>query len=84
VDYGRRISSRNTFFLKRVLPTLMFGVLALGIAALLLLSRGRAAALPWPALIAPLAMAVICYLLGRGAAPLNTSAPNTRGPLAAA
>jgi len=25
--YGKRISSRNTFFLKRVLPVLMFGLL---------------------------------------------------------
>jgi hypothetical protein len=63
VDYGRRISSRNTFFLKRVLPALVFGVLALGIAAPLLLTRGHPGALPWPALIAPLAMAVIFYLL---------------------
>jgi hypothetical protein len=63
VDHGRRISSRNTFFLKRVLPTLVFGVLALGIAAPLLLIRGGLAALPWPAFIAPLAMGVIFYLL---------------------
>jgi hypothetical protein len=63
VDQGRRISSRNTFFLKRVLPTLVFAVLALGIAAPLLLTHGHAAALPWPALAAPLAMAIIFYLL---------------------
>jgi len=60
---GKRISSRNTFFLKRVLPALVFGVLALGVAAPLLLTRGNAWALPWPALIAPLVLAVIFYLL---------------------
>jgi hypothetical protein len=63
VDQGRRISSRNTFFLKRVLPVLMFAVLAAGVAAPLLLSGGHAGALPWPALIAPLVLAVIFYLL---------------------
>jgi len=62
---GRRISSRNTFFLKRVLPALMFGVLAFAVAAPLLLTRGRAGGVPWPALIAPLAMAVIFYLVFR-------------------
>ena len=63
MNSGRRISSRNTFFLKRVLPALVFGVLALGIAAPLLLTRGHGGALPWPALVAPLALAVIFYLL---------------------
>jgi len=63
VDHGRRISSRNTFFLKRVLPALVFGVLALGVAAPLLLTRGNAGALPWPALIAPLVLGVVFYLL---------------------
>ena len=62
---GRRISSRNTFFLKRVLPALMFGVLAFAVAAPLLLTRGRAGGVPWPALIAPLAMGVIFYLVFR-------------------
>ncbi|MDE2136026.1 MAG: hypothetical protein KGJ68_01205 [Gammaproteobacteria bacterium] len=60
---GRRISSRNTFFLKRVLPVLMFGVLAFAVAAPLLLTRGRPGTVPWPALAAPLAMGVIFFLL---------------------
>jgi len=41
----------------------MVGVLAFAVAAPLLLTRGRAGGLPWPALIAPLAMAVIFYLV---------------------
>jgi len=44
---------------------LMFGVLAFAVAAPLLLTRGHAGGLPWPALIAPLAMGVIFYLVFR-------------------
>lgn len=41
----------------------MLGVLAFAVGAPLLLARGRAGGLPWPALIAPLAMAAIFYLV---------------------
>jgi len=61
---GKRISSRNTFFLKKVLPAFVFGVLALGVALPLLLTRGRVGAV-WPVLAAPLALSVIFYLLLR-------------------
>jgi hypothetical protein len=62
---GKRISSRNTFFQKKVLPVLLFGVLAVAVAAPLLLTRGGAHAPPWPALVMPLAMGVIFYVVLR-------------------
>ena len=62
--YGKRISSRNTFFLKRVLPVLMFGLLALAVAAPLLLAT-RSPSFPYPVLVAPLVLAVIFYALLR-------------------
>jgi hypothetical protein len=62
---GKRISSRNTFFLKRVLPVLLFGVLALAVAAPLTLTRNSPTAPPWPVLLMPLAMGVIFYVLLR-------------------
>jgi len=58
---GKRISSRNTFFQKRVLPYLLFGLIALGVAAPLLLTRGNPNAPPWPVFAAPLAVAIIIY-----------------------
>ncbi len=60
---GKRISSRNTFFQKRVLPYLLFGVIALGVAAPLLLTRGSPNAPPWPVFAAPLAVAIIIYVV---------------------
>ncbi|HXY95845.1 MAG TPA: hypothetical protein VEH00_02645 [Steroidobacteraceae bacterium] len=60
---GKRISSRNTFFQKRVLPYLLFGVIALGVALPLLLTRGNANAPPWPVFAAPLAVAIIIYVV---------------------
>ncbi|HVP32559.1 MAG TPA: hypothetical protein VMT09_02830 [Steroidobacteraceae bacterium] len=62
---GKRISSRNTFFQKKVLPVLLFGVLALAVAAPIMLTRGRPNAPPWPIFTAPLAVAVIFYVLLR-------------------
>jgi hypothetical protein len=57
VIQGKCISSGNTFFLKRVLPFLLYGVLALVVAtALWAPRRGE---FPWPALIGPVVMAVI-------------------------
>ena len=62
---GKRISSRNTFFRKRVLPYLLFGVIALGVVLPLLLTRGKPNAPPWPLLAAPLAVALIVYVVLR-------------------
>ena len=62
---GKRIPSRNTFFLKRVLPALLFGVLAFGMAAPLVLMRGSRAAPPWPVLVMPVLMGVIFYVVLR-------------------
>lgn len=58
---GRRISSRNTFFVKRVLPPLLFGVLALGVVLPFALTRGGPDAPPWPVFVAPAAVMVIIY-----------------------
>lgn len=58
---GRRISSRNTFFVKRVLPPLLFGVLALGVALPFALTRGDPHAPPWPVFVVPTAVMVIVY-----------------------
>jgi hypothetical protein len=62
---GKRISSRNTFFQKRVLPYLLFGVIAVGVAAPLLATRGSPNAPPWPVFMAPLAVAIIIYVVLR-------------------
>jgi hypothetical protein len=59
------ISSRNTFFQKRVLPALLFAVLALGVAVPLLVTRGSPKAPPWPVFAMPLAMGVIIYAVLR-------------------
>jgi hypothetical protein len=60
---GKRISSRNTFFQKRVLPYLLFGVIAIGAVVPLLVTRGSSDAPPWPVLAAPLAVAIIIYVV---------------------
>jgi hypothetical protein len=62
---GKRISSRHTFFQKRVLPPLLFGVLALGVILPLTLTRGNPNAPPWPVFAAPLAVMVIIYVVLR-------------------
>jgi hypothetical protein len=62
---GKRISSRNTFFRKRVLPFLLFGVLALGVAAPLMLTRGSPNAPPWPVFVMPFVVGVIIYVVLR-------------------
>lgn len=62
---GKRISSRNTFFQKRVLPPLLFGVLALGVVVPLVLTRGGPNAPPWPVLVAPAAVMLIIYAVLR-------------------
>lgn len=62
---GKHISSRNTFFQKRVLPPLLFCVLALGVILPLTLTRGSPHAPPWPVFAAPLAVMVIIYVVLR-------------------
>jgi hypothetical protein len=62
MSQGERISSRNTFFMKRVFPWVLFGALALMVTVPLLAAR-RAATFPYPVLIAPLVMAVIFYIV---------------------
>lgn len=62
---GKRISSRNTFFKKRVLPPLLFGVLALGVVVPLVLTRGGPHAPPWPVFVAPAGVMVIIYAVLR-------------------
>src|SRR5215470_546621 len=62
---GKRISSRNTFFLKKVLPPLLFGLLAFAVAAPLLFTPRARGALPWPALGVPVLLGVIFYVVLR-------------------
>lgn len=62
---GKRISSRNTFFQKRVLPPLLFSVLALGTALPLILTRADPHAPPWPVFVMPLVVGVIVYAVLR-------------------
>ena len=62
---GKRISSRNTFFQKKVLPYLLFGVIAIGVVLPLIATRGNPHAPPWPVFAAPLAVAIIVYVVLR-------------------
>ncbi len=61
---GRRISSRNTFFLKRVFPVLWFGIVAVSLAGAVAAARA-ARALPPVFFIAPLILLGVGYLLMR-------------------
>ncbi|HYL03309.1 MAG TPA: hypothetical protein VEU54_07805 [Steroidobacteraceae bacterium] len=61
---GKRISSRNTFFLKRFLPVLLLGVVALMLVPPMLLAlHGRA--FPYPVLVVPLFLGIIFYVVLR-------------------
>ncbi|HET7757312.1 MAG TPA: hypothetical protein VFK87_08650 [Steroidobacteraceae bacterium] len=61
---GTRISSRHTFFLKRILPLLLCGVLALTLLPPMLLAlHGRA--FPYPVLVMPLFLGIIFYTVLR-------------------
>jgi len=57
----RRISSRTTFFNKRVFPAIWFGFLALFIAIPLFFGTQGKSALSFPFLIVPLIMAVFGF-----------------------
>jgi hypothetical protein len=59
----RRISSRMTFFYKRVFPAIWFGFLILFIAVPLVSSAGRNATPPPPFFIMPAIMIVIGYFV---------------------
>jgi len=61
---ARRISSRNTFFLKRVFPVLWFGIVVLSLAAGLAAARAGKA-VPVPVFIVPLLLFVIGYAVMR-------------------
>ena len=60
----KRISSKGTFFYKRVFPLFWFGFIAF-IVIIVLLTSGRTHAAPIPFLVAPVVMAVFGYALLR-------------------
>jgi hypothetical protein len=59
----RRLSSKMTFFYKRVFPVVWFGFLILFIALPLIAGGGRHAATPFPFLIVPLIMIGVGYFM---------------------
>ena len=61
---GARLT-RNTFFLKRVLPTLIFGALNLAIVLPLTLGAAHPAGFPYPVLAGPAVMIVNFYVVFR-------------------
>lgn len=61
VGGGRRISSRNTFFLKRIFPLLFFGVLALAVVVPVLFGRGSSHPFPYSVLAMPIVMGIIFF-----------------------
>jgi hypothetical protein len=63
-DTARRISSRQTFFLKRVFPVLWFGMVVLALAAGLAGARAGKA-VPPPVFIVPLLLFVVGYVILR-------------------
>jgi len=63
-DIARRISSRQTFFLKRVFPVLWFGMVVLSLAAGLACARAGKA-VPAPVFIVPLVLFVVGYAVIR-------------------
>ena len=60
----KRISSKGTFFYKRVFPLFWFGFIAF-IVIIVLLTSGRTHAAPIPFLVAPVVMAAFGYALLR-------------------
>jgi hypothetical protein len=61
----RLISSRTTFFSKRVFPILWFGFLALFVAVPLIAGVSKNVAMPLPFFIVPALMAVVGYVVMR-------------------
>jgi hypothetical protein len=61
---GRRLS-RGTFFLKRLLPVILFGVLLLGVALPLVLGSVHPVGFPYAVLAVPAAMIVVFYFVFR-------------------
>jgi hypothetical protein len=60
-----RLISRNTFFLKRILPALLFSGLALAIALPFVFGRRHPAGFPYAALAGPVVMIPIFYFVFR-------------------
>lgn len=61
---GKRISSRQIYFMKRVFPLIVFGTLALFIA-ISFTAALRQPGFPYPVLIAPLFVAGVFYFIFR-------------------
>lgn len=61
---GQRIT-RNTFFLKRVLPALIFGALTLAVVMPLAFGARHPAGFPYPVLVGPVVMIVVFYIVFR-------------------
>jgi hypothetical protein len=59
----RRVSSKMTFFYKRVFPVFWFGFLILFIAIPLFVGGARNAATPFPFLVVPLIMIVFGFFI---------------------
>lgn len=62
---GKRISSRNTFFLKRIFPVLWFGIIALVLVAQLTLIRHSDRPPPPVVFLAPAILLLIGYFILR-------------------
>jgi hypothetical protein len=64
-DTGGQRISRNTFFLKRILPVLIFGALGLAVVLPLTLGAVHPAGFPYPVLAVPAVMIVVFYIVFR-------------------
>jgi hypothetical protein len=64
-ETGRRISSRNTFFMKRVFPVLWFGFIAVTVVIALSALRHSAKPVPIVIFVVPVFMLILGYVLMR-------------------
>jgi hypothetical protein len=64
-ESGTRISSRNTFFMKRVFPLIWFGCVALSVLLALSVSRHGSTLIPSVIFIVPVSMLMLGYVLMR-------------------
>ena len=58
----KQISSKATFFQKRVFPSLWFGILTVVLVSIII-GRTKDQHIPWPLVFVPLAMATVGYLM---------------------